>query len=481
MRDNSVRRVDNLIDGALRPASSDDTIDVLDPSTGETIATVGDSSASDVEDAIQAAHRAFPRWSSYTPGERFQQLRKLADRFEADLDRFADLEVLDAGKPWTAAHDVEFPAIADAFRYFVGAARMGSGQVGGDYVAGRSFYLRREPLGVVAAITPWNYPLWQAVWKIGPALAAGNTVVVKPSENTPLTTAAFGELAAEVLPPGVLNVVHGRGPVAGEALVTHPLTALTTFTGSTRAGRRIAELAAATPKPVVLELGGNAPVVVFSDVDLESALPTIAGCALYNAGQDCTAATRILVHAPLLDFFLAGLASEFQRVALGAAADRATTLGPLISEAQRTRVRGFVEGARSTGTIVLGGGAPERPGFFFEPTIVTDLDQADALVQQECFGPVVTVQRFADEDEALQLANDVEYGLAGSVWTRDVGRATRFANALQFGTVWINDHLTLGPEMPVGGFRSSGYGKEGGAAGVEEFTRVKQVVINSLP
>lgn len=475
---NEVIVVDNFVDGAARSASSNEKIDVVNPSTGERIAVVGASSASDVNDAVLAADRAFPAWSQLTPGQRSQLLHRVADLFEGDLQRFADLEVVDAGKPVTAAREVEFPAIVDALRHFAGAARTLSGQGGGDYVTDHTFYLRREPLGVVGAITPWNYPLWQAIWKIAPALAAGNTIVVKPSENTPLTTTAFAQLAAEVLPPGVLNVVHGRGPIAGEALVAHPLVALATFTGSTRAGRRIAELAAKTPKPIILELGGNAPVVVFADADLGHALPIIASSALYNAGQDCTAATRILVEDLMYEQFLSGLVTQFEGFTPMDTADSAAILGPLISHVQRERVSDLLDGARSRGTVVLGGRALDGPGFFFEPTIVTGLDQHDALVQQECFGPVVTVQRFSGDSEGLALANDVEYGLAASVWTRDVGRATRFANALHFGTVWINDHLIITPEMPVGGFRSSGYGKEGGVAGIEEFTRLKEVIIN---
>lgn len=479
MSSSAVVTIENFIDGRSSEGSTDEVMEAVDPSTGEPIAATKASSKADVDAAVQAASRAFPQWSKLTPGERSQKLHQVADLLERDLSRFADLEVRDAGKPWSAAHEVEFPAIADALRHFAGAARMSTGQSGGDYSPGHSFYLRREPLGVVAAITPWNYPLWQAIWKIGPALAAGNTIVVKPSENTPLSTAAFAQLAGEVLPPGVLNVVHGRGPIAGESLVEHPLVALTTFTGSTRAGRRIAHIASQTPKPVILELGGNAPVVVFDDADLEHALSIIGATALYNAGQDCMAATRLIVANSRFDEFVEGLANEFQKVTLGATDDHATTLGPLISRAQRDRVTALVDEARSVGTVVMGGHAVDRPGFYFEPTIVTGLGQRDGLIQQECFGPVVTVQRFGVEDEALAMANDVEYGLAGSVWTQDVGRATRFANELQFGSVWINDHLVLGPEMPVGGFRSSGYGKEGGMAGMEEFTRVKQIIINS--
>ncbi|MFI5035287.1 MAG: aldehyde dehydrogenase family protein, partial [Acidimicrobiales bacterium] len=338
--------IENFIDGKSVPASSEELMSVVNPSTGEEIATVGASTPADVDAAVQSAAGAFPAWSAMTPGERADRLHRVADLVEHELERFAELEVMDAGKPWTTAHTVELPAILDALRHFAGAARMSSGQAGGDYVAGHTFYLRREPLGVVGAVTPWNYPLWQAVWKIGPALASGNTIVIKPSENTPMTTTAFARLAAEALPPGVLNVVHGRGPVAGEALVEHPLVAIATFTGSSRAGRRIAQVAGQTPKPVVLELGGNAPVVVFDDADVEGVLATVGAMALINAGQDCMAATRVLVADGLYDTVVNGLIDQFARAVLGDTDDHHTTLGPLISAVQRDRVATLVDGAR---------------------------------------------------------------------------------------------------------------------------------------
>lgn len=471
-------RFANFVNGADSAGSGAESIQVYNPASGAQIGSFSDSTPGDVDQAVAAAKAAFPAWSGQTPSARAGALFKLADLLAARLDEFAEIEAIDAGKPLSAAADGELPGILDALRHFAGAARMLSGQAGGDYFPNATAFVRREPMGVVGAITPWNFPLWQAVWKLAPALAAGNTVVVKPAENTPWSTTRFAQLAAEVLPAGALNVVHGRGATVGAALVGHKDVAMVSFTGSTVAGRAIGKLAAESPKRVVLELGGNAPVVIFDDVDLEKAIPILTNGVLYNSGQECMSAARILAAESVKDRLVEALSAEMSKAVVGDTLDRSTSLGPLISQAQRDRVEGLLGRKSSAAELVIGGQRPDLPGYYVAPTLVTGVDQHDELVQEEIFGPVTTVQTFTDEAQAIQLANDVPYGLAASVWTENIGRAHRVANALEFGNVWVNNHMVVGPELPIGGFRASGYGKEGGYAGVEEFTRVKQVIID---
>jgi betaine-aldehyde dehydrogenase len=474
----AVKQLRNFIGGEWVDSATGETQEIVSPATGEVIAEVPKASGEDVDRAVQAAGRAFEEtWFDSTPKDRMDALLKLADLVEEHGEELGRLESENVGKVFSLTMSEEIPVIADNFRFFAAGSRFLEGRAAGEYMKGFTSYLRREPIGVAGLIAPWNYPLYMAAWKLGPALAAGNTVVIKPSEWTPLTLLRLVELAADVFPPGVVNVVTGDGIPAGDAIVRHPDVGIVSLTGDVDTGKLIARNASDTLKRVHLELGGKAPVVVFDDADLAVAAEWIQTAGLFNSGQDCTAATRVLAGPAVYDDLLGSLSDRLAGMKVGDIFDEDTEMGSVVSSEQLERVTGFVDRAREAGAkVVTGGEAIDRPGYYYRPTLVADVAQDFEIVQREVFGPVITVQRFDDEEQALEWANGVAYGLSASVWTRDIGRALRMTRRLKFGTVWVNTHIPVTPEMPHGGYRGSGYGKDMSIYSIEEYTNVKHVM-----
>ncbi|MFB7648031.1 gamma-aminobutyraldehyde dehydrogenase [Streptomyces sp. NPDC056084] len=468
------------IGGRLRPGTSGREHAVVDPATGATVYTYELAGTADVDAAVAAAKEAFPGWSGATPGERSAALHRFAEVLAERAEEFAQAESLQCGKPIKLSREFDVPGTIDNTAFFAGAARHLEGRSAGEYEGDHTSYVRREPIGVVGSIAPWNYPLQMAAWKILPAVAAGNTIVLKPAETTPLTSLLFAEAATEAgIPDGVINIVTGAGKDAGEHLVGHPDVVMTSFTGSTGVGKRVAEIATRTVKRLHLELGGKAPFVVFDDADLEAAVHGAVAASLINSGQDCTAATRAYVQRPLYDAFVEQVAALMETVRLGDPFREDTDLGPLISHVHRDRVAAFVERARSYARIVTGGEAPEGDGAYYRPTLIVDAPQDSEVVQDEIFGPVLVVLPFDSDDEGIALANDTPYGLAASAWSRDVYRTGRATREIKAGCVWINDHIPILSEMPHGGYKASGYGKDMSAYSFEEYTQVKHVMYDN--